>query len=100
VWRTGLGVDANGNLLYLAAPDQAAPTLARLLVHAGAVRAMELDINPEWPILVTYAGPWAAAPSLFIPNPNQIPNRFLSPSTKDFFAVYLRTGAAAGRQPF
>jgi len=99
VWRTGLGVDRNGNLLYLAAPNQTAPTLARLLAHVGAVRAMELDINPEWPILVTYGGRGAAAPRLFVPNPNQIPTRFLYPSTKDFFAVYLRS-RAAGPEPF
>jgi hypothetical protein len=90
VWRTGLGVDAHGNLLYVAAPDQSAASLARILVAVGAVRAMQLDINPEWPIFVTYAGAGATAPTLFVPNPNQIPNRFLYPSTKDFFAVYQR----------
>jgi hypothetical protein len=96
VWRTALGVDAEGNLIYLAAPNQTAPTLARALVEAGAVRGMELDINPAWPIFVTYGGPGAASPALFVPNPNQVPNRFLYSSTKDFFAVYVRSAAAAG----
>jgi hypothetical protein len=90
VWRTGLGIDAGGNLIYVAAPDQTASSLASILVAAGAVRAMELDINPEWPIFVTYHGAGAAGPALFVPNPNQIPNRFLYSSTKDFFAVYGR----------
>ena len=47
VARSGLGVDANGNLLYVATmqPVTAGP-LARALVAAGAVTAMELDINP------------------------------------------------------
>ena len=29
-------------------------TLARILQRAGAVRAMQFDINPEWPTLITY----------------------------------------------
>ena len=28
--------------------------LAQLLVRADAVRAMQLDINPDWTVLVTY----------------------------------------------
>jgi hypothetical protein len=93
VWRTALGIDGKGNLLYVAAPTQTAATLAQILVKLGAVRAMQLDINPEWPIFVTYGGPGATAPALFVPNPNQIANRFLYSSTKDFFAVFQRPPA-------
>jgi hypothetical protein len=89
VWRTALGVDAQGNLFYVAAPEQTSQSLAAIMVQFHAVRAMQLDINPEWPIFVTYAGAGAKAPSLFVPNPNQIPGRFLYPSTKDFFAVFV-----------
>ena len=90
VWRTGLGVDAHGNLMYVAAPDQTSQSLAQILVDMGSVRGMQLDINPEWPIFVTYGGPGAADPSLFVPNPNQVANRFLYSSTKDFFALFER----------
>jgi Phosphodiester glycosidase len=90
VWRTGLGIDAKGNLIYVAAPAQTAASLAQILIQLGSVRAMQLDINPEWPIFVTYGGPGAASPTLFVPNPNQISNRFLYSSTKDFFALYQR----------
>ncbi len=100
VWRTGLGIDRQGNLIYVAAPQQTAPSLARILVHSGAVRAMELDINPEWPIFVTYSGRGARGPALFMPNPNQIPERFLSPSTKDFFAVYQRITPGNPGEPY
>jgi len=89
VWRTALGVDSKGNLMYVAAPAQTAASLAAILVRLHVVRAMELDINPEWPIFVTYAARGAQGPSLFVPNPNQIPNRFLYSSTKDFFAVFV-----------
>jgi len=90
VWRTGLGIDARGNAIYVAAPAQTAASLAQILVRLGAVRAMQLDINPEWPIFVTYGGPGALAPTLDVPNPNQVSDRFLYSSTKDFFALYQR----------
>ena len=34
---------------------------AVLLVRAGAVRGMQLDINPNWPVFVTYDPPPGAA---------------------------------------
>jgi len=96
VWRTALGITASGDLIYAAAPAQTAQSMAHVMVLLHCVRAMQLDINPEWPIFVTYAAPGAQGPSLFVPNPNQIPGRFLYSSTKDFFAVYksLRPGEA------
>jgi hypothetical protein len=100
VWRSALGIDGNGNLIYAAAPDQTAPSLARLMVHAGAVSAMELDINPAWPILTSFGGPEAARPSLVVSNPNQIATRFLVPSAKDFFAIYLQTTIGLAPEPF
>jgi len=32
VWRSGIGVDARGNLISLAAPEQTAASLARALI--------------------------------------------------------------------
>ena len=95
VWRTALGVDASGNLVYAAAPAQTSATLATIMTDLHCVRAMELDINPEWPIFVSYGAPGALKPSLVVPNPNQIPGRFLYPSTKDFFALYVRQQVGA-----
>jgi hypothetical protein len=48
VWRSGLGVTANGALVYVGGPGLNITDLANILVHAGAVRAMELDINTDW----------------------------------------------------
>ena len=56
-WRSGLGVTANGALVYVLGPGLAPLELAQLLARAGAVRAMELDINPDWPVLATYDPP-------------------------------------------
>jgi len=48
VWRSGLGVTADGALVYVGGPGLNITDLANLLVRAGAVRAMELDINTDW----------------------------------------------------
>lgn len=88
VWRSALGIDANGNLIYAAAPYQTGASLAHFMVLLHCVRAMELDINPAWPVLATYSGPNAAGPILQVPNPNQVADRFLTNSIKDFFALY------------
>jgi hypothetical protein len=50
--RTGLGIDAQGNLLFVASTVGATPDqLGRALVAVGARKAMQLDINPFWPIM-------------------------------------------------
>jgi len=47
-WRSGLGVTKDGNLVYAAGPSLVPQTLAAALKVAGAVNAMQLDINPVW----------------------------------------------------
>jgi hypothetical protein len=53
-WRSGLGVTADGALVYVAGP-MTIVDLAKTLVRAGAIRAMTLDMNPNWPVFATYA---------------------------------------------
>jgi Phosphodiester glycosidase len=90
VWRSGVGVDANGNLIYAAADAQTVGSLAQILIRAGAVRAMELDINSYWVTFIGYAEPFAGQPSSLLPNMTRGSARYLSPDDRDFFAVYLR----------
>jgi hypothetical protein len=90
VWRSGVGVDARGDLIYAAANDQTVGSLADILIRAGAVRAMELDINSYWVSCITYAQPSAGQPSSLLPGMTRGPERYLSPDDRDFFAVYLR----------
>jgi hypothetical protein len=54
VWRSALGVTANGALVYVGGPGLNIVDLANILVRAGTVRAMELDINTDWVNLSTY----------------------------------------------
>ena len=90
VWRTGAGIDRHGNLIYAAADFQTVTTLAQILQRAGAVRAMQLDINPEWPTLITYAHHGGLDPIKVVPNYQQPATRYLVPDDRDFFAVYRR----------
>ena len=47
-WRSGIGITANGTLLYAAGSSLTALTLGEALKAAGAVMAMQTDINPFW----------------------------------------------------
>jgi hypothetical protein len=53
-WRSGLGVTADGALVYVVGPVLTPLMLADLLVRAGAVRGMQLDINPTWPVFASF----------------------------------------------
>jgi hypothetical protein len=90
VWRSGIGIDAHGNLLYAAANYQTVESLAKVLQRAGAVRALELDINEDWTSFISYRHPGAGSPSNLLPEMYRPPERYLTPDERDFFAVYLR----------
>jgi hypothetical protein len=90
VWRSAVGIDAHGNLMYAAAPEQTVRSLAEILIRAGAVRAMELDINSYWPSFITYGAHDARDPANFLPDMVRSPYRYLTPDDRDFFAVYMR----------
>jgi hypothetical protein len=90
VWRSAVGVDAHGNLLYAAADLQTAGSIARILQRAGAVRAMELDINSEWVTFNFYSGWGAFGAQKLLPDMTRDATRYLSPDDRDFFAVYAR----------
>ena len=92
VWRSGVGVTANGDIVYAAGNALSVASLANVLKAAGAVRAMELDINQEW-ISYMYYTPDATTGS---PVPTKLlgftrpGNRYFNASSRDFFAAYLR----------
>jgi hypothetical protein len=90
VWRSGVGIDAHGNLIYAAADIQTAQSLARILQRAGAVRAMELDINYEWTTFNFYTKSGAGKPTKLLPGMDRPATRYLTPDDRDFFAIYAR----------
>ena len=90
VWRSGVGVDRHGDLLYAAADYRTVRGLADILIHAGAVRAMELDINSYWVTFNTYGNPGAAHPKKLLVGMDRPAQRYLTPDDRDFFAVFAR----------
>jgi hypothetical protein len=96
VWRSGVGVTANGALVYVGGPGLSAYTLAQLLVRAGAVRAMELDINSDWVDFFTYApGPPGSPPgdlsvSKLLVDMKPSTYNYLGASSRDGFAIFSR----------
>jgi hypothetical protein len=47
-WRSGVGISKNGELLFAVGNNLNPTTLANALQMAGAVNAIQLDINPYW----------------------------------------------------
>jgi hypothetical protein len=99
--RSGIGITANGALVYVAGPALTARSLAESLQRAGAVRAMTLDINPEWVTFNFYSHP-AGQPldvtgTKLYPEMQRPADRYLPPEweARDFFEVLLPTKKAA-----
>lgn len=92
VWRSGLGIRADGSLVSVVGPALSVASLAHLLQTAGAVRAMELDINRDWTSYMTYThtASGALVPHLLTNDEHPDARRYLRPSSRDFLAVYAR----------
>ncbi len=86
--RSGLGVTSAGELVWAAGEALTPASLADALVGAGAVRAIELDINPDWVAGYLYAhhssGP---VPTPVVPGQSGIYGQLLAPDSRDFLAV-------------
>ena len=91
VWRSGIGVTEDGALIYAGGPSMSIKTLADVLVAAGSVRAMELDINSAWVAYFLYqqtsSGPVGTK---LLPGMRHQPTRYLKSQSRDFFAVFAR----------
>lgn len=93
VWRSGIGVTNNGAMVYAAGNNLSISMLASVLARAGAVRAMELDINSAWVDFVSY-GP--VPPSAAVPDTQLLPDmsggtgKYLTDNSRDFVAVFRR----------
>src|SRR5262245_30736395 len=87
--RSAVGVDANGALLW--AGGRLSPAdLANAMVASGAVRAMQMDISPDWVNFNQYdvgADGSVVGRGLFGATGA---NRYLAPDGRDFIAVVVR----------
>jgi len=99
VWRSGVGVTADGALVYVAGPNLNITDLADVLARAGAVRAMELDINTDWVNFTAYAPASPTAPassangSTLVADMSGGTSRYFEPWwARDFITMSARPG--------
>jgi hypothetical protein len=93
VARSSLGVDGAGNVYYAAAEHALPADLAQALVAVGVQSAMQLDINPYWPILGIAPTPGASMASM-LPGSTMGPDVFLEGWQRDFFTVLAKPSRA------
>lgn len=88
VARSAIGITADGQIVWAAGEQLTPADLANALIAAGAVRAIELDINPDWVAGYLYvhhsSGP-SATP--VIPGQIGLAGQLLAPYSRDFIAV-------------
>ncbi len=87
VARAGLGITSDHQLVWAAGEELQPADLAAGLIGAGAVRALELDINPDWVagyLYVHHRGGPAAVP--VVPGQFGIAGQLLEPYSRDFLA--------------
>jgi|GEM_PF-727502 len=93
VWRSAIGVRADGTVVHLVGPSLSTSSMADLLVRAGVVRGMALDMNNGWASSYFY-GPYGAGAPMD-PKITHVVSRFKDSSTRDFIAVFAKSGATA-----
>jgi hypothetical protein len=91
-WRSAIGTDPAGNLVYVGGNQLNLTALARALTMAGVYRGMELDIHPRMVDLLGYrpAADGQPVPNPLLPTMPGPLTRYLRPDQRDFIAVTLR----------
>ena len=89
-----------GSCVWAAGEHLSPAGLASALVAAGAVRAVELDINPDWVAGYLYTHhPTGPVAEPVVPGQLGIAGQLLAPDTRDFFAVVALTDRCDARRP-
>jgi hypothetical protein len=90
--RSALGITADGHLIWAGGEHLTVTQLADALLGARVVRAVELDINPEWVAGYFYRhrGRPSLTPVPVVPGQPGAPGSFLTPYPRDFFTVLTR----------
>lgn len=95
VWRSGVGVTKSGAIVYAAGASMSTSELAQVLIRAGAVRAMEMDINSAWTDFFYFNPPGngLALPSngsKLVFDMARPPQRYFEGTARDFLGVFAR----------
>ena len=74
VWRSALRLTARGALVYAGGPGLSISDLASIMVRAGAVRPMELDINTDWVNYSVYSPSTPTGPASAVNGTSLLPD--------------------------
>jgi hypothetical protein len=90
--RSALGVTADGHLIWAGGEHLTVAQLADALTGARVVRAVELDINPQWVAgyLYRHRGSAPLTPVPVVTGQPGVPGSFLSAYSRDFFTIVGR----------
>ena len=92
-WRSGVGLNKEGNLIYAVGNNLTPTTLAYALKMAGAINAIQLDINPYWVRfnIFNYENITGKYKTTTLTNKLQDGSKqYLTGYTKDFFYLYKK----------
>ena len=91
-WRSAIGVTKEGDLIYAVGPSLRPQTMAAVMQAAGAVNAMQLDINPFWVrfVLFTPQGNGTYDSASLLKNMENGGHSYLNGYQKDFFYLYKK----------
>ncbi len=91
-WRSGIGLTKEGNLLFAVGNNLTPVTLASALKTAGAVSAIQLDINPIWVRfnLFDYIGNGKYNSTTLTKDLADGSKQYLNGYEKDFFYLYAK----------
>jgi len=94
-WRSAVCVTGSGAIVYGYGNGLGALSLSQLMLRAGCVRAMQLDINTVWTTYNTYSAatpgdPASVTGTKLLPESWKPGDRYLSNDARDFFAVLSR----------
>ncbi len=91
-WRTGMGLTREGNLVFAVGNNLIPETLAQALRMAGAVNAIQLDINPNWVRFNFFEpkGGGAYASTTLTKDLKDGSAEYLNGDKKDFFYLYKK----------
>ncbi len=89
VARSGLGILANGDLVWAAGEGLTVAQFADAMAAAGVQRGVQLDINPDWVAGYLYVHHRTTGPTPIpvVPGQYGIYGHLLAPYTRDFFTV-------------
>jgi hypothetical protein len=91
--RSALGITSDGRLIWAGGEHLTVAALTAALLAARVLRAVELDINPEWVAGYLYGhrgGKGPLAPVPVVPGQPGVRGQFLSPYGRDFFTAVAR----------